>query len=108
LKPTVTRCPKCGQRRKRSNPANSRLWLLYHLASDKLHPDGKTYSADQFHIYYKTRFLGCEEILLPNGHVAQIPMSTAELSVDDFAQYMEAVEADLVSRGVFLEDLQKC
>jgi hypothetical protein len=97
-----SRCPTCGRRHKRSNPANARLWALYGALSSKLRPDGKTYSPEQFHLYYKTRFLGATDQLLPNGVTLVIPNSTADLDVAEFSDYMDAVEADAAERGVYL------
>lgn len=99
----VDRCKLCGRRNRRSNPANARYWLLLHLAASKLTPGGQTYSAEQFHIYYKTRFLGCDDFTLPNGKTVAIPKSSAELDVSEFNEYMTQVESDLADRDVFLE-----
>jgi hypothetical protein len=80
------------------------LWLLYHLAAAKLHPGGASYSAEQFHYYYRSRFLGCDDIELPSGKALSIPRSTANLDVSEFSAYMDAVEADLAQRDVWLEE----
>ena len=62
-------------------------------------------TAEQFHIYYKSRFLGCVDFPLPNGKVLAIPKSTADLDVSEFAEYMEQVEADLAERDVYLDEV---
>jgi hypothetical protein len=80
------------------------LWLLYHLAASKLKTD-EPYSAEQFHYYYRSRFLGCDDVRIPNGKVLTIPRSTAGLDVDEFNAYMTAVEADLAERDVYLEEM---
>ena len=98
-----SRCPSCGRKAKRSNPANARYWLLLHLAAAKLKPGGQTYSAEQFHLYYKSRFLGCVDFVLPNGKTLAIPKSSADLDVSEFNAYMTQVESDLADRDVFLE-----
>jgi hypothetical protein len=67
---------------------------------------GVRYSADQFHIYYKSRFLGCDDMMLPNGRTISIPRSTAGLDVAEFAAYFDAVQADCAERGVYLADLE--
>lgn len=100
---SVDRCPTCGRRNRRSNPANARYWLLLHLAAAKLKPGGQTYSAEQFHIYYKSRFLGADDFTLPNGKTIPIVKSSADLDVTEFAEYMQQVETDLAERNVFLE-----
>ena len=100
---TAKRCPACGRRERRSNPANARYWLLLHTIAAKLRPGGKTYSAAQMHIYYKSRFLGCDDVALPNGKVLTIPRSTAQLESTEFAEYVTQVEADAAERGVYLD-----
>lgn len=99
----LKRCPTCGRREKRSTDANRRLWLLYHaMAAVPVH--GERYSADQFHAYYRSRFLGCDDLKLPNGKVLTIPRSTRDLDVSEFSDYMTQVEADANARGVFLDE----
>lgn len=102
--PKVTRCPTCHRRHTRSTPQNARLWLLYHAIAEKLKPKGVAYSADVWHEYCKSKFLGCEEFKLPNGKALQIPHSTADLDVAEFADYMTAVEAWAGERDVWLAD----
>lgn len=99
------RCPTCGRREKRSNPANARMWLLLHVISDKLRPQGVQHSADTWHYYFKTRFLGCDEIAMPNSKVLNIPRSTADLPADVFSDYVTKIEAWAAERGVFLDEL---
>jgi hypothetical protein len=98
------RCPTCKRRYNRSHQQNARLWLLYHMAAEKLRPDGVEYSAETFHLYYKSRFLGSVEHRLPNGSVTSVLNSTADLDVAEFNDYMTKVEADLAERGVYLEE----
>ena len=100
------RCPACHRRIKRSNPANARYWLLLHELADKLRPGGQTYSAEQFHTYYKSRFLGCDEMKLPNGKTLVLPRSSADLDSGEFAEYVGRVEADAAERGVYLADME--
>lgn len=101
----VDRCPTCKRRYRRSGQQNALLWLLYHRLSEQLRPSGQTYSADSYHTYYKTKFLGCDEIKMPNGKTIQIPRSTADLDVAEFSDYFEKVQADAAERGVFLEEM---
>ena len=100
---SAKRCPACGRRERRSNPANARYWLLLHTIAAKLKPGGQAYSAEQYHAYYKSRFLGCDDVALPNGKVLTIPRSTAQLESTEFAEYVTKVEADAAERGVYLD-----
>ena len=102
----LARCPTCHRRIKRSNPANARYWLLLHELADKLRPGGQAYSAEQYHEYYKSRFLGCDEMKLPNGKTLVLPRSSADLDSSEFAEYVGKVEADAAERGVYLADME--
>lgn len=98
------RCPTCNRRYRRSNPQNAMLWLLYHKLAETLRPNGEQYSAESFHVYYKTKFLGCEEVKLPNKQTMFIPRSTADLDVNEFSEFFDRVQADAAERGVFLDE----
>jgi hypothetical protein len=65
---------------------------------------GQRYSAETFHVYMKTKYLGADDVKLPNGRVLTIPRSTADLDVEEFAEFYDKVAADCAERGVFLED----
>ncbi len=103
-KTSLSRCPACGRKETRSTQANRRYWSLLTAASEKLRPGGQQYGVEAFHIYYKTRFLGAEEVMLPNHEIAVVTNSSADLEPEDFAVYMEQVEADLAERGVYLPE----
>jgi hypothetical protein len=90
----------------RSSEANRRLWALYHALAEQVRTHDKTYSADQWHLYCKSRFLGCDDFTMPNGKTMTIPKSTADLDVGAFGDYMTAVEAWANERGIFLEDME--
>ena len=100
----MDRCPTCHRKHKRSHPQNARYWALLHECASKL-LDGE-YSAEQMHLYYRSRFLGCKDTHLPNGKVVSIPRSTTDLDVAEFSEYMTQVEADAALRGVLLADLE--
>ena len=103
MKPEVIRCPTCGRRKNRSTPANARYWLLLHLVAEKLKPQGQSYSAEQYHEYFKQRYLGSDEIALPNGKLLVRGHSTTNLDVAEFALYMEKVEQWAGEHDVWLE-----
>ena len=106
IKSSIDYCPTCKRRKRRTNEANRRYWLLLHLLAEKLIPlQAKGYSADTWHIYYKTRYLGADEYMLPNGKQYLVPRSTADLDTDTFSDYMTKVEAHANEHGVFLDEL---
>jgi hypothetical protein len=90
------RCPTCGRRHKRSNPANALYWLLLHQMAERKW-QGQQYSAETFHKYFASKFLGADDMRLPNGKTLTIPRSTANF---------DAVQADCAERGVYLADLE--
>ena len=106
MKPEIVRCPTCGRRRTRTNNANARLWLLYHKIAEKIRPEGALYSAEQWHNYFKSRFLGCDDIKLPNKKVIHMPRSTADLSTVDFGEYMQQVEQWANEHGVYMDEME--
>lgn len=102
--PKADRCPTCKRRIRRSTEANRRYWALLHAMSERIKPQGATYSADSWHLYCKSKFLGCDDHKLPGGRVLTIARSTADLDTGEFNDYMTQVEAFANERGAFLED----
>ena len=100
----IARCPTCKRRMTRSNDANRRLWAIYHSMAEKIKPKDQSYSAEQWHLYCKSRFLGADDVRLPSGKVMVVVRSTADLDVAEFDSYMTAVEALANEHGAFLED----
>ena len=102
--PKIARCPTCHRRLTRNNDQNRRLWALYHAVADKLRPGKAAYSAEQWHMYFKSRFLGCDEVQLPSGKSLVVPRSTANLDIAEFSDYQTQVEAWANEHNVYLED----
>lgn len=102
-KPEIIRCQACGRRKSRSTSANARYWLLLHLIAEKLKPQEKSYSAETWHEYFKQRYLGADEVELPNGKLVQKPHSTTDLDVDAFNEYMAKVEQWGIEHEIWLE-----
>lgn len=104
------RCPTCGSTKKRSSEANRRYWALLHEISDKLltkDEEGNNtvrHSADVWHLYFKQRFLGSNDITLPNRKVITQPNSSADLEVAEFSDYMDKVQAWAAEHNVHLPD----
>ena len=79
---------------------------MLHRISERLKPQGKVFSADQWHTYAKSRWLGCDDVTLPNGKVLSIPRSSASLDVTEFGAYMEQLEAWAADHYVYLDGLE--
>lgn len=101
----LERCKTCGRRNRRSNGANALYWLLLHKVAETLRPGGQEYSADQYHLFMKTRFLGADDVRLPNGKVMTVAHSTASLDAGEFNEYLTQVQAWAAERNVYMEEL---
>jgi hypothetical protein len=99
------RCPTCKRLERRSTQANARYWMLLHRISESIKPNGAAYSADTWHQWAKSKFLGCDEFRLPNGQTLTVPKSSADLDTAEFNEFQTAVEAWAAERDVFLEDM---
>lgn len=98
------RCPACGRTEIRSSEANRRYWALLHEIAENVKPKGNVYSAETWHLYFRQRFLGSNDVTLPNGKVTTQPNSTAKLEVADFSDYMEKVQVWAAEHDVSLEE----
>ena len=98
------RCPTCGRTHRRSNPANARYWALLHEIADSVKTADGKFGTEVWHGYFKSGFLGCEEVKLPNRKVLQIPRSSAELDNAEFSEYMMQVEVWANEHGVYLSE----
>ena len=106
MKPEITRCPTCHRKRTRSNPANARLWLLYHKMAEGITVKGEKYSAEIWHEYAKSRWLGMDDVQLPNGKVLHRAKSSADLSMEEFNTLMAEVEMFAQERGVYMDEME--
>ena len=103
----VTRCPTCKRVQKRSTEANRRYWLIIHLIADKVKPDGQEFAPETWHQWAKLRWLGGDDVKLPNGKVIVVPKSSAELGKDEFHEFVCNVEEWALDRGVVLDEIQQ-
>lgn len=76
-----------------------------HALADKLKPAGTSYSAETWHLYCASRFLGCEDVRLPDGKVIPVPFRTSELDVTEFTNLMTATEAWAAENDVYLDEI---
>lgn len=106
IKSPSDRCPTCNRVKKRSPEANRFYWMLIHAIAEKLKPQGQQYSAETWHTWAKMKFLGAEEIKLPNGKTFIKANSTAELDKGEFQDYVQQVEAWAAEHGVYLDEME--
>jgi len=79
--------------RQRSTIQNRRYWALLREISEGARPNDKQYGSDTWHEFFKAKYIGTEEIELPDRRRIERPISTTALSVSEFAEYMTRVEA---------------
>lgn len=101
----MKRCPTCGRSAKRSTEANRRYWALLHEISLGIKPKDTQYSPETWHRYFCQRFLGADEVKLPNEKTLIVPHGSSDLDVGDFNDYMTQVEVFASRHGVYLEML---
>ena len=104
MKPTIIRCEACGRKQRRSSPSNRLYWGLLHEISEGIKPEGKQYGSETWHEWFKSRFLGADEIKLPDGKTFIRTHSTAELDTAEFGDYLDQVQAFAAERGVQLSE----
>lgn len=102
----IRRCPACGRRERRSTSANSRYWKLVALVSENVKPGGNTFGIEAWHEWVKSKWLGCEDVRLPNGVTLVVPNSSADLDPSEFSDFMTAFEAWAAERDVYLPDME--
>jgi len=73
---------------KRSKEQNARYWRMLHDISESAWLNGKQYSDEAWHEYFKGKFIGMEEA--PDGRL--IGLSTTGLDVHEFSDFMMKVE----------------
>lgn len=89
---------------KRSVEQNRRYWALLNEISENLPVQGKLHSPEVWHVYFRTKLIGCDDLTLPNGKVIPQPVSTTTLDVGEFADYMTRIEVWAAEHGVLFAE----
>lgn len=78
---------------KRSSEQNRRYWAILHQIAEQLPAqlDGVYHRPELFHEYFRTKFLGYDELDLDREKVL-LSRSTTSLSVGEFTDYMTQIE----------------
>lgn len=87
---------------KRSLEQNKRMWAILQEIAEQIDVKGQKFTAEVWHQYFKGRFIGFEEIRLPNGRTLEEPISTTILDKGAFADYMTQIEAWAAEHGLLL------
>lgn len=80
-------------RAKRSTEQNKKLHALLNDIAEQAVVDGRQYSAEVWKEQIRRRFIGMEELDLPDGSRVERGISTTSLSVGEFANLIEMVTA---------------
>lgn len=85
-----------GEKEQRRNSQNRLYWQVLTEISEQL-----GHGTDEvWHEYFKRKFLGVKEVILPDGQIHYAGLSSADLTVGDFTDYITSIEAWATERGV--------
>jgi len=63
-----------------------------HEIAEQVKTKNIEYSAQSWAEYFKQRFIGIDEVPMPNGKTLYIPRSTTDLSIDEFSDCILKIE----------------
>jgi hypothetical protein len=87
---------------KRSTDQNRRYWAILSLiAFTVADENGRKYSAETWHEYFKAKYLG-KNTMIVDGEPMLIAKSTTRLNKVSFGDYMMRVEVWAVEHGVMI------
>lgn len=92
--------------KKRNVEQNKRLWgYLYQNIAEQAWVQGRQFDKDTWHEYYARMFGVCEEVILPDGEIVLRRKSTTQMTVGEFAEFMQRIEAHAATElGVEFHD----
>ena len=92
-------------KQKRRDAQNRRYWAILHQIAEQLKINGNILIAETWHEWAKRRFIGIKEIPLPDGEIIVMGMTSTELEIPEFNDFMTMVEAWAIDQGVIFNDL---
>lgn len=72
---------------KRSTQANARYWALLEEISEQAYVDGKRFSREAWHTYFREQYAPKED-----GPAGLTPMSTSQMDKEAFGAYVTRIE----------------
>ena len=79
--------------KRRNSEQNRRLWgYLYKTIAEQAWVNEKQYTKDIWHEFFAREFGVCDEMVLPTGEIITRRKSTTEMSVKEFADFMQQIE----------------
>ena len=70
---------------------NALYWAMVREIAETLTLDGKRFTPQVWHIYFKQRFLPGRIVELPNGQIMELDPTTTELTTEQFSEFIEEV-----------------
>lgn len=75
----------------RSLEQNALYWSAVHEIAELCSIDGRRFTPQVWHIYFKQRFLPGRIIELPGGQIMEAEPTTTELTKEEFSEFVEEV-----------------
>ncbi|USE79502.1 recombination protein NinB [Cupriavidus gilardii] len=83
-----------SEERKRTAEANRHYWgVVLRDIAEQAWVRGRQYDKDTWHEMFARQFGVCEDVELPSGEVVSRRKSTTQMSVGEFSEYLNAVQA---------------
>jgi len=98
-------CPACGRHEKLSDPQRDRYFAM--IGNLLQHPKLTHLTKQQLDLYFRDKFLGSEEIVLPNGKVITQPHRLNRKQGPDvptMSEFMDKIQAWCSEVGVWEVD----
>ncbi|RXZ42688.1 recombination protein NinB [Crenobacter cavernae] len=84
--------------KKRNNMQNRRYWkAVVTPIAEQVWVGGRKFSREAWHELFANKYCPLVEFPLPDGTIHRRRKSTSELTVREFSEYMQAVEAEAAS-----------
>lgn len=93
-----------AEERQRNAQQNRFYWgAVLRAISEQAWIDGKQYDKDTWHEFLARRYGVLDELTLPDGEIITRRKSTTQMSVGEFSEYLNQVQAYAASLGVEFE-----
>ena len=76
---------------RRSGQQNRLYWSILRQIAQDGWVGGRRWDEESWHEYFRRKFIGAEEIVLPGGEMIERGISTTTLNVSEFSDYIEQV-----------------
>jgi hypothetical protein len=87
----------CEHKTKRTLAQNSRLHPILEEIAEQAWIGGKRFDMEVWKEHYRRKFIGTEEIDMPDGTRLERGISTTTLDVAEFSSFMDRIQADATS-----------